>query len=150
MDRTAPVTTSEYRRAVAKIIRDLQSEHKLTDLEFAEKIGCSLGTVRNSRNEESDLGGVYLARIEAVFGPGSIDPYLRLGGSRSVPLDARDCDPLPSTSAAVHVLAVAKSPESDGGERITHRELLAMEPDIDAAIRVLSALKVRCDVARAA
>lgn len=151
MSSSAPITTSDYRRAVGRIIRDLQAEHRLSDLDFAEKIGSCIGTVRKARNEESDLGAVFLGRIEAQFGVGSIDPYLMLAGARSSPIEADpNADALPSTAAAVHRLAVARSPGSPGGERITHQELLEIEPDIDAAIRALTALKVACGKVRAA
>lgn len=151
MARPPASTTKEYREAVAKIIRDVQAAHGLSDVDFAEIVGCSLGTVRNARNEQSDLCTLFLTRIERHFGAGSIDPVLALGGSRAVPIDAgEECDALPSTAAAVHRIAVARSPSSPGGERITHQELLDIEPEIDAAIRALSALKVRCSQVRAA
>lgn len=146
-----PVTTTEYRRAVAEIIRGLQLAHSLTDVDFAEKIGCSVGTIRNARNEESDLGAVFLTRIEKAFGTGSIDPYLRLAGSRSAPIDPDEtADAMPKTTAAIHHLAVARSPDSPGGEAITHQELLEMEPVIDAAIKALTHLKCRAEKVRAA
>jgi transcriptional regulator with XRE-family HTH domain len=135
-------TTTQYRRAVAEIVRGLQSAHHLTDLDFAEKIGCSIGTVRNARNEESDLGAIYLTRIEATFGTGSIDPYLRLAGSRCAPIEPDEsADALPSTTAAIHKLAVARSPGSPGGETITHTELLEMAPEIESAIKALTNLQ---------
>lgn len=147
----APVTTSAYRRAVAEIIRGLQLQHGLTDLDFAERIGCSIGTVRNARNEESDLGAIFLTRIEAAFGTGSIDPYLRLAGSRSAPLQPDEhADALPTTTAAIHKLALARSPGGPGGEVITHSELLEMEAEIDAAIKALTTLKCRAEKVRAA
>jgi hypothetical protein len=145
MNRSAAITTADYRRAVAKIIRDLQAQHSLTDLDFAERIGCCKGTIRAARNEESELGGVFLGRIEAQFGVGSIDPYLLLAGARSSPIEASEEDPLPSTAAAVHRLAVAQSPASPGGNKITHRELLEILPEIDGAIKSLTALKVRAE-----
>lgn len=151
MTNDAPVTTSCYRRAVARIIRDLQSRHGLTDLEFGERVGCSVGTVRNARNEDSDLGAIWLTRIERQFGTGAIDPYLELGGSRAAPIQADEAaDALPTTTAAIHKLALARSPESPGGERITHCELLGMEGEIDAALRALTNLKLLCGKARAA
>lgn len=151
MDRDATISAADYKRAVARIIRDLQAQHGLSDLAFAEEIRCSIGTVRNARNEESDLGALYLARIEARFGPGSCDPYHALSGARAVPVEVdASCDPLPSTTAAIHRLAVARSQDSPGGEAITHTELLDMEPVIDAAIRALGALKARCEKVRAA
>jgi transcriptional regulator with XRE-family HTH domain len=145
------LTTARYRNAVAEIIRSLQLTHDLTDLDFAERIGCSIGTVRNARNEESDLGAIWLAKIEKVFGTGSIDPFLRMSGSRSAPTEPDEtADALPTTTAAIHKLALARSPDSPGGEAITHCELLDMESAIDAAIKALMALKCRAEKVRAA
>lgn len=146
-----PVTTKACRRAVAQIIRDLQLTHRLTDCDFAEKIGCSVGTVRNARNEETDLSSIWLTRIEQRFGAGSIDPYLALAGSRSVPIDATAAsDPLPAMTAAVHRLAVARSPNSPGGARETHGELLDMLPDLKTLQQAVSALVCRIEKMRAA
>jgi len=151
MPRDGGVTTKNYRNAVAEIIRKIQLTSDLTDLDLAERIGCSVGTIRNARNEQADLGAIWLAKIEAEFGPGSIDPYLRLGGSRSVPIDPdENADALPATTAAVHYLASAMSPNSPGGSTITHQELLSLEPYLDAAIKALSALKCRAEKVRAA
>lgn len=151
MNSSAAITTSDYRRAVGEIIRNLQAEHGLSDLAFSERVGCSLGTVRNARNEESDLGAIWLSRIEKAFGAGSIDPYHALAGTRAVPIEADPAlDALPSTTAAIHSLAVARSPTSPGGETITHNELLGMEREIDGAIKALCALKARCESVRAA
>jgi hypothetical protein len=146
LTKNATVTTAQCRHAVARIIRDIQSQHHLTDLDFAETVGCSVGTVRNARNEESDLGSIWINRIAAAFGPASIDPYVMLAGARCVPLEAsEDTEALPSLSASVHQLCVATSAKSEGGTTLTHRELLTMLPELRAAQSALSALIVRAE-----
>lgn len=78
------------------------------------------------------------------------DELDRQFGVRNTPLDISDIvDALPSTTAAVHKLCVARSADSPGGDRITHTELLDLEPEVDAAIRALTALKAQCERARA-
>lgn len=78
-----PPTKSSYRSAVAKIIRQVQSEHDLTDDEMAETIGCSGPTVANARNEAVSLKGETLARIQYHFGVDAIDDFLALSGARA-------------------------------------------------------------------
>jgi transcriptional regulator with XRE-family HTH domain len=138
-----------YREAVAEILRRIQTDHRQTLLEIAEAIDVSLGTISNAANKKTDLCATYLNRLGCRFGPGTLDPYAALSGARMVPLESDDqTDALPSTSAAIHKLAIARSSASPGGERITHGELLDMEPEIDAAIRSLTSLKVRCSLIR--
>lgn len=138
-----------YRDAVAEILRRVQTDHSVTLLEIAEKIDVSLGTISNAANKKTDLCATYLNRLGCRFGPGTLDPYAALRGVREVPLEpGSEVDALPSTTAAIHKLAVAKSPASPGGERITHGELLDMEPAIDAAMRALTSLKVKCSLIR--
>lgn len=136
-------TQKALRAAVAKIIRRVQHENGLTDEAFADEIGCSVGTVRNARNELTDLNAVTITRIGAKFGAETLDPYAALYGARNVPLDAEDTDALPSLTAAVHRLAVAQSPASPGGHSVLHTELLDMLPDLLAAQRAINALICR-------
>ena len=138
-------TQKSLRCAVAQIIRRVQLEKHLTDEELADELGISIGTVRNARNEQADLNATTIARIGAKFGAEALDPYAALYGARNVPIEASDIDALPSLTGSVHRLAVAQSPDSDGGEWITHTELLAMMPEIRAAQAALNALVVRAE-----
>lgn len=140
-----------YRNAVARILANVQHEHGQTLLEIAEKIDVSLGTISNAANKKTDLCASYLKRLGEQYGPCTLDPYNALSGGRVVPLDADESvDALPSTTAAIHKLALARAPNSPGGDRITHGELLAMEVEIDAAMKALTSLKVRCNLIRSA
>jgi hypothetical protein len=138
-------TQKSLRAAVANIIRQVQAENKLTDDDFADAVACSVGTIRNARNEQADLNATTIARIGAKFGAEHIDPYSALWGARNVPLETQDTDALPSMSAAVHRLAVAQSPDSPGGRSTTHCELLDMLPDLREAQRAINALLVRAE-----
>lgn len=138
-------TQSSLRRAVAEIIRGVQLDRKLTDEEMADEIGVSAGTVSNARNEKSDLNAATIARIGHRYGVERLDPYAALYGARNVPIDAEDKDALPSLSGSVHRLAVAKSPDSPGGDKVTHCELLDMLPDLRAAQRAINALICRAE-----
>jgi hypothetical protein len=136
----------DYRAAVARIIRAIQSEHNETDLDTAENIGCSVGTIRNARNEENDLGAVYIARIGKRYGAASIDPYMGLFEGRAVSAGSQcDADVLPPLTASVHRLAVATSSTSPGGIALTHTELLEMLPDLHRAASALAGLISRAE-----
>ncbi len=140
-----------YRDAVAEILRRVQAENDVTLLEIAERIDVSLGTISNAANKKTDLCSAYLNRLAQRYGPHILDPFAALAGGRVIPLEADDTlDALPSTTAAIHKLALARCKDSPGGERVVHTELLGMESEIDAAIRALTALKRRCEKARAA
>lgn len=138
-------TQKSLRAAVAKIIRRVQLEAHLTDDDLADELGISVGTVRNARNEQTDLNATTIAKIGAKFGAEVLDPYAALYGARNVPIEASDADAMPSMTAAVHRLAVAQAPGSDGGARITHTELAAMLPELRAAIAALNSLVVRAE-----
>lgn len=143
--------TEALRRAVSRIICDIQRDNGLTDIDLAEAIDVSVGTISNARNMRNDLNAVYLARLGKRFGPASLDPYHALYEGRGVPLEAScDTDALPSTAAAVHKLAVVMAPDSPGGIAITHGELLDILPDIKAALRALSVLEQRAEQIRSA
>lgn len=137
----------DLRAAVARIIRSVQHEHHETDEETAQNIGVSIGTVRNARNEESDLNALTIAAIGKRYGPESVYPYMALFGARAVSLDATigNIDALPSMTGAVHKLAVAGSGLSDGGTAVSHNELAAMLPELREASRVINALIARAD-----
>lgn len=151
LTQSVTVTTSQYRAAIARIIRDLQAQHHLTDLDFAERVGCSVGTVRNARNEESDLGGIWLAKIERAFGTGSINPYLALGGSRAEPIDAQgNSDILPFIGRATVAIAEARDPNGPGGVREIFAERVGYLPHLKALQKELNALVCEIEAERAA
>jgi hypothetical protein len=134
-----------------EVVRCLIASYGLTLIDLSEKVDCTVQTISNAFNKKHTLSQAIQTRIGRLFGPDALDPIAKLSGGRMVPLDADDTsDALPPITAVVHNLAVARSPNSPGGEAITHGEILAMEPDIDAAMRVLSALKVRANAIRAA
>jgi len=138
-------TQKSLRAAIASIIREIQAQTRETDQDTADKLGCSVGTIRNARNETADLNAATIARIGAIYGGEHLDPYSALYGARNVPLTVHEVDALPSLSASVHRLAVAQSPSSDGGPRVTHRELLVMLPDLREAVAALNNLIVRAE-----
>ena len=129
----------------------LAGEPGRTLIDVAEAIDVNVKTISNAFNKTHRLSQVFLTRLAQAFGPECLDPIAGLSGARMVPLEADDGqDALPSTTAAIHKLALARSPSSPGGDRITHGELLGMEQEIDAAIRALTNLKARCNQVRAA
>lgn len=73
-----PPRQKTFRAAVAKIIRDVKAREGLSNVEFAEAIGCCADTIGNAENENNDLSGVTLLRIGFEFGEDAIGPALEL------------------------------------------------------------------------
>ena len=141
-----------YLEAVHRVIACILAQQQgrtLTDI--AEAIDVERKTISNAFDKRHRLSQQFLTRLGLAFGPECLNPVAELSGGRMVRLDSDETfDALPSTTAAVHRLAVAKSASSPGGAAITHTELLEIEPDIDAAISALAALKERCTKLRSA
>ncbi|MBW6532626.1 XRE family transcriptional regulator [Sphingomonas sp. RRHST34] len=121
-------STRSYRAAVRAIVTAIQRRYGLNDVNLADRLGCSAGTVRNARLEHSNLDAVTLASLEHRFGAGTLDPFLALGGSRATPLldSLPDVDPILDVVAALHRLVEAQHADSDHGYLITPQELLAI------------------------
>ena len=66
---------TDYRAAVAKIIRDLKAQHNLSNTALAEEIGCCPETVSNAENENNSLSPVALGNIRWRFGPEATRPW---------------------------------------------------------------------------
>lgn len=143
---------SDFRDAVCEIIGKVLAEKRgRTLIDIAEAIDVSVKTVSNAFNKTHSLSETFLRRIGRAFGADKLDPWAALFAARFTLIETDpSLDALPSMTGAVHRLAVARSPDSPGGDRITHTELLEIEPEIDAAIRALAALKERCREVRAA
>lgn len=145
-----------YLKAVSEVIGLILAERnpdgsQRTQIDIAEAIDCESKTIGNAFNKRHSLSEPYLRRLGQAYGADKLDPWARLSGARMTPIEADEAaDALPTTTAAIHKLAVARSPTSPGGEIITHSELLAMEGEIDAAIRALTHLKCRAEKVRAA
>lgn len=137
--------TSALRAAVARILLNIQQDYGITLHEIADAIDVSLGTISNAANKKSDLSSHYRDRIGKVFGVEILNPVAALIGARMVPNDARDSDAMPPLAASIHRLALARSPDSEGGEAVTHRELLAMLPDLRSAQSAIGSLIARAE-----
>jgi len=96
--------TKSLRRAAANIIRDIQREHEQTDQATADVLGVSVGTIRNIRNELSDIGSVTLARIAAAYGVEALAPFHAL----YAPAHADDGEPVALLSDALAAMVRAK------------------------------------------
>ena len=134
--------TSTYRAAVQAIMETVQRQYRLNDTELADRIGCSASTVRNAKRGNSNLDGVTLAGMEHRFGPGTVDPFLALGGSRATPLpDALpEIDPVLDIVQALHRLIEAQHSSSEHGFLITSRELLTILRELRDARRAFDTL----------
>lgn len=133
--------TACYREAVAEILRDVQSIHRVTLLDISETIDVSLGTVSNAANKKSDLNPIYLNRLGKAYGPCTLDPYVRLIGGRVVPVECDGCDDiLPLLLSVGQVIAAARAPSSPGGTVETLREQLGYVAQLRAVRREADAL----------
>jgi hypothetical protein len=143
-------TTKSYRAAVKQIVLNLQAEHGLNDPELAERLGCSSGTVKNARTEQTNLDGVTLANIEYEFGPSALDPFLDLGGSRAVPTGSicdTDANVCLALLDALHVIIETQHPNSEGGAETKPAEAAKIVGKLRAARRSLDALIALADSA---
>lgn len=142
----------DFLEAVHQVIACVLAQEKgrtLTDI--AETINVERKTISNAFDKRHRLSQVFLNRLGKAFGPECLNPVARLSDGRMIRLEADETiDALPSTTAAIHKLAVARSPNSPGGSSMTHTELLNLEPELDDAINSLLALKQRCSELRAA
>jgi hypothetical protein len=120
---------SAYRRAVSEILLDIQRCEHRTLVEIADEIDVSLGTVSNAANRKCDLNAIYLKRLGDRYGAHYLDPYFKLMGARSVPLDAGNVrDILPLLTRASLRVAEARDKDSPGGPRELHTERLGYLP----------------------
>lgn len=133
--------TASYRDAIAEILRNIQSEHKVTLLEIADATDISLGTVSNAANKKADLNSIYMHRLGKVYGPCTLDPYHRLHGARAVPLEGANVhDIMPFIQRVGLCIAEARDPASPGGPHESLREQLNYLPQLCALQRELDAL----------
>jgi UDP-glucose 6-dehydrogenase len=155
-DKPLRVNTVEEERLYLQAVHEvigciLEQRRGRTLVDIAETIEADKKTISNAFNKTHRLNQMFLFRLGRAFGSDCLDPVAALLGARFTPREVDETvDALPSTTAAIHKLALAGSDNSPGGRRIVHTELLDMEDEVDAAIRALSAIKARCEKARAA
>lgn len=139
------ISTDAYRDAVEEIIRQIRRASGLSDSALADHIGCSASTIRNARNGQTSLDPALLLRIEQEFGPGAIDPFLALANSRAVPLPQANAlgNPALAIVAALHRIIDVQAASSEGGQRITRRELQAILADLRRGRAALDQLIAR-------
>jgi hypothetical protein len=141
--------TTAYRKAVARIIEDIQRSEQRTLVDISEEIDVSLGTISNAANKKTDLSPTYLTRLGKRYGGGYLNPYFALVGAQAAPLDnSVTSDILPLLMAVGHKLASARDPEGPGGvvevpqekagylpelKRLTHRSGCLVQ-EIEAAL----------------
>ena len=139
-------TRNVLRKALADIMRAIQSQHGLTDEQVAGELHISAGTVANVRNERTDLNQETIAKIGARFGVETLDPWSACFGGRNVPREHSDARvSLSAITGGLHKLSQATDPESECGEIISHRELADMVPDIRAMQRLANSLLSRAE-----
>lgn len=94
-------TTDGVRSACANVIRDIQREHDLTDLQMAETIGVHANTISRARNKLVTIDNLTLARIAAVFGHDALGPWHALGLGMAPTDIAEPIQPMAMATAAI-------------------------------------------------
>lgn len=105
-------THKALRAAVANIIRDIQAQHRETDQDTADRLGVSVGTVRNARNEAADLAALTIAKIGAIYGAEAVAPYNALYGAHAHGVAACDAAPIAELANAIAALTQAIGPKA--------------------------------------
>lgn len=100
-------TTDGVRTAIANVIRDIQREHDLTDLQLAAKIEVHPNTISRARNKQGTLDNEAMAKLGAVYGPEAMRPYTVLWEREATDGD----DVMLTLGRAVAALAAAKGPK---------------------------------------
>ncbi|HMO74053.1 MAG TPA: helix-turn-helix transcriptional regulator [Sphingopyxis sp.] len=131
--------TEDYRKAVAKILLNIQRDHDQTLVDIAETIGVSLGTISNAANKKADLSPTFLKRLGNAYGPCTLDPFAHLVGAALLPLGGGNVtDLLPLVGRVNLKIAEARDPAGPGGAKEIHTEQLDMLPDLRALKRRLA------------
>jgi len=73
-----PPVRKTFRPAMADIIRDLKTRHRLTNDSLAEELGCCADTISNVENEHNDLNIVTFLRLWWRFGDEAVRPVTDL------------------------------------------------------------------------
>lgn len=82
-------TEEDYLIAVREIILDL-CKKGYTHKQIAQRIGVSAKTIGNAQEKKAALKGWAIARIEYEFGSEIAEPFIALGGGRSIQIDLVD------------------------------------------------------------
>lgn len=115
------------RDALAEGLARVQGSH--TDLEAADMLGWSIGTVRNVRNRTNSLSVKLLSDGLHNGGGAFIGPFLQLHGRRDVPLDSA-CDTDAGAHSRLAKLALKIAVALENGE-IDGAEARDMLPELD-------------------
>ncbi|WP_298165062.1 hypothetical protein [Novosphingobium sp.] len=105
-------TQKQLRAAVAAIIRDIQHRHAESDQCTADRVGISVGTIRNARDEKTDLNALSIAKIGAIYGADAVAPYNALYGATAHGVASSDAAPLTEMADALAALMRAGGPKA--------------------------------------
>src|SRR5512139_3709903 len=82
-----PKEQANYRKAVARMLNDIQRDTDLPWVAIADKLDISVGTIYAARDCLSDLSGLYLIRVGSVFGGAYLNPVLKIAEVQAAPLE---------------------------------------------------------------
>jgi len=120
-----------YRKAVSKILLNIQRDYDVTLQEIAESIDVSLGTISNAANMKTDLSPTFLNRMGRAYGAEYLSPYAALSGGRVVSINKdAGADILPLVAKVNLSIANMRCPTSPGGALETPKEQLDSLPEL--------------------
>lgn len=135
----------DYRKAVSRVLLDIQRDHGVTLHEIAEHTGIDIGTISNAANKKTNLSPTYLKRLGQRYGGEYLDHYHALYRTRGIPLEADSVnDLLPFLLRAGTIIAEARDTQSQGGAKETYREKLEYLPALERLQTELG--KAICDI----
>ena len=122
---------ADYRKAVSRMLNDIQRDTELTWMAIADRLDISVGTIYAARDGNSDLSGLYLIRVGSVFGGAYLNPVLKMADVQAAPLEGSiEADILPLLTALTHKVACARDPDGPGGVAEVPQERSAYLPDL--------------------
>ena len=133
--------TTDYRKAVSQIIRDIQRDLDKELCDIAEDIDVSRGTISNALHCRGDLSAIYLKRLGKRYGAAYLNPYLALFGAQAAPIKSKpEKDILPIVTKVAHKVAAARDPEGPGGAAEVPQEKLGYLSDLKTLLHAAGCL----------
>lgn len=122
---------ADYRKAVSRMLHDIQRDTELAWVAIADRLDISVGTIYAARDCQSDLSGLYLMRFGVEFGGAYLNPVLKMADVQAAPLEGSiEADILPLLTALTHKVALARDPDGPGGTAEVPQERSAYLPDL--------------------
>ena len=141
-----PISENTCRDAFAVGLHAVQGSR--TDLDTADALGWSVGTVRNVRNRTHSISAKCLTDAANRTGGAFIAPWLAMLGLTAQPVDSVHPEALDMASQLAEcsaALLAAMSPTSPGGHALTAAELVVVANVARRLLPALTAVVAKAD-----